>query len=203
MARSRFRRHRQFPWPLRIIASLGGLWLIGFIGFLIMVSFQAPPNPLPPADGIVVLTGGDDRIAKALSLLSQNDAPKLLISGAGRGTYLGDFTADNAAAATKYAGEITLGHAADSTAGNAAEAALWAQQNNMHKLIIVTASYHMPRALLDMRRAMPKLRIIGVPVWPPAMRKLLSIPTCKLLALEYTKYAVVLLHLDALPNTGP
>ncbi len=44
----------------------------------------APPNPLPPADGIVALTGGDDRISEALALLAAHEAPLLLISGAGQ-----------------------------------------------------------------------------------------------------------------------
>ncbi|WP_298282533.1 YdcF family protein [Acidocella sp.] len=173
------------------LLALACAWAAGFVLFVIAVSTSAPPNPLPPADGIVVLTGGDDRISTALSLLAEHEAPLLLISGAGRGTYLGDFTADDATAATRYAADITLGHMANTTHGNALEAAAWADARHMRALLIVTADYHMPRALAELRRTLPGVALIAVPVRPPAMHKLFSLPTLRLLALEYTKYLLV------------
>jgi uncharacterized SAM-binding protein YcdF (DUF218 family) len=143
------------------------------------------------ADGIVALTGGDDRVGAGLALLAAHEAPLLLISGAGRGTYLGDFTADDTAAATRYASAITLGHMADTTHGNALEAADWAHAHHMHALIIVTADYHMPRAMLEMANTLPGVTLIPAPVRPPAMSKLFSLPTLRLLAGEYTKYLAV------------
>lgn len=195
MARRRFRRARRsavLPMLLlRLCAWLFGLWLLGLGVFLVIVLAEAPPNPLPMADGIVALTGGNGRVAAGLALLAEHEAPRLLISGAGRGTYLGDFTADDAAAATKYASAITLGHMADTTHGNAQEAADWANAHHMRSLIIVTADYHMPRALLEMRAALPGVTLIPDPIRPPAMRRLFSVPTLRLLAAEYTKWAVV------------
>jgi len=182
-------------WLLRALAALGALWLTGFAVFLVAVFTASPPNPLPPADGIVALTGGDERISTALALLAEHEAPLMLISGAGRGTYIGDYTADDAAAITRYAAFITLGHAADSTYGNGQEAAAWARAHHMHALIIVTADYHMPRALAEMRRAMPDMTLIPAPVRPPAMRKLISLDTLRLLAAEYSKYVAVRLGL--------
>lgn len=186
---------------LRLLAGLAGLWAAGLVVFYVVVFSSAPPNPVPPADGIVALTGGDNRIGTALALLAQNEAPLLLISGAGRGTYLGDFTADDAAAATRYAADITLGHQAETTHGNALEAAAWASTHHMHALIIVTADYHMPRALAEMQRAMPDMRLIAVPVRPPAMRKFVSLQTLQLLAAEYTKYLAVRAGFN--PAAGP
>ena len=193
--RAIFRRRRRLS-PLRLVfrlfVLLGSLWLCGFAVYLAIVFSAAPPNPMPPADGIVALTGGDDRVAAGLALLGEHDAPRLLISGAGRGTYLGDFTADDAAAATRYASAITLGHMAATTHGNAVEAAQWAHTYHMHTLIIVTADYHMPRAMLEMRKALPGIRLIPAPVRPPAMREFFTWPTLQLLAGEYTKYMIVL-----------
>jgi uncharacterized SAM-binding protein YcdF (DUF218 family) len=176
---------------LRLPLLLAALWLCGFTVFLGVVFTASPPNPMPPADGIIALTGGDDRVATGLALLAAHDAPLLLISGAGRGTYLGDFTADDSAAATRYAGAITLGHMAGTTHGNALEAADWVHAHHMHSLIIVTADYHMPRAIQEMQNALPGITLIQAPVRPPAMRKLFTIPTLRLLAGEYTKYLVV------------
>jgi uncharacterized SAM-binding protein YcdF (DUF218 family) len=191
--RPHFRRRRfsLFRLFLRLLVLLGGLWLAGFAIFLGLVFTAALPNPMPIADGIVALTGGDGRVGAGLAFLAAHDAPLLLISGAGRGTYLGDFTADDAVAATRYASAITLGHMADTTHGNAVEAADWAHAHHMRSLIIVTADYHMPRAMLEMRQALPGLTLIPAPVRPPAMRKLASLPTLRLLAGEYTKYLVV------------
>ena len=189
------RRRRKRASLLRLLLrgglALAGLWLAGFVVFLVAVFTAAPPNPLPPADGIVALTGGDNRIGAALALLAERQAPLLLISGAGRGTYLGDFTADDAAAITRYASAITLGHMADTTHGNALEAAAWARAHNMRSLIVVTADYHMPRAMQEIRQQLPGVTLIPDPVRPPAMRKMISLPTLRLLIAEYTKYLTV------------
>jgi uncharacterized SAM-binding protein YcdF (DUF218 family) len=200
MARRPLRRRRVSPlrWLLRAVLGLAGLWLTGFALFLVAVFTAEPPNPLPPADGIVALTGGDNRISAALALLTEHQAPLLLISGAGRGTYLGDFTADDTAAITRYASAITLGHMAGTTHGNALEAAAWAKAHNMHSLIIVTADYHMPRAMQEMRQELPGVTLIPDPVRPPAMRKMISLQTLRLLAGEYTKYLTVRVGLGRL-----
>jgi uncharacterized SAM-binding protein YcdF (DUF218 family) len=195
------RRKRRFSiWRMlrQIVTWISALWLAGFAIFLIFVFTSSPPNPLPPADGIVALTGGDDRVSEAMGLLADRQAPRLLISGAGRGTYLGDFTKDDAAAATQYAANITIGHMAGSTHGNAVETADWVSQHHMHTLIIVTADYHMPRALQEMRAALPDVALIPYPVRPPAMRKMLSLPTLRLLAGEYSKYLAVRVGLGQL-----
>jgi uncharacterized SAM-binding protein YcdF (DUF218 family) len=174
---------------------LVALWLVGFAIFLGLVFTASPPNPMPQADGIVALTGGNDRVGAALAMLAAHDAPLLLISGAGRGTYLSELTPDDAVAATHYASAITLGHMADTTHGNALEAADWVHAHNMHSIIIVTADYHMPRALLELQAELPDTALIAAPVRPPAMRKLLALPTLRLLAGEYSKYIVVRLGL--------
>ena len=49
----------------------------------------------------------------------------------------------------------------------------------------------MPRAMLEMRRHLPGIRLIPAPVRPPAMDDLFSLPTIRLLSGEYTKYLVV------------
>lgn len=166
-------------------------WAGGFALYLIEVETAASPNPMPRADGIIVLTGGDNRVSAALALLAQRDAPRLLISGAGRGTYLGDFTSDDISATTRYAGDITLGHTANTTYGNALEAADWVHDYHLRTVIVVTADYHMPRAMLEMHRHLPGITLIPAPVRPPAMDDLFSRSTIRLLTNEYTKFLVV------------
>ncbi len=189
--RFRRRRHSILRGLALALGALCGLWLAGFLVFLTVVLTAAPPNPMPHADGIVALTGGDDRLSAALALLADRDAPLLLISGAGRGTYLGDFTNDNVAAATHFASAITLGHMAGTTHGNAVETTRWVRAHHMRSLIIVTADYHMPRAMSEMHSALPGITLIPAPVRPPAMYSPFSLSTLRLLAGEYSKYLVV------------
>jgi uncharacterized SAM-binding protein YcdF (DUF218 family) len=196
--RSRFRKSRfsLLRWIFRLIMTAGLLWAGGFAVFVAWVWSAEPPNPIPHADGIVALTGGDNRVGTALALLAARDAPALLISGAGRGTYLGDFTADDEAAATQYAADITIGHEAATTRGNALETAAWAQSRHMSSLLIVTADYHMPRALFVIQQRLPGVALYAVPVRPPAMTHVVSLPTLHLLAAEYTKFLAARAGLD-------
>jgi uncharacterized SAM-binding protein YcdF (DUF218 family) len=203
--RARFRnrakkpRFRLIRFVLRAFLMLFGIWLAGFAVFAVMVWAAEPPVPIPHAGGIVALTGGDNRVGTALALLAAKDAPALLISGAGRGTYLGDFTPDDAAAATQYAAAITLGHQAVTTRGNALETAAWAQSRGITSLLVVTADYHMPRALFVIRQRLPGVTLVPVPVRPPAMTRIFSPTTLRLLAAEYTKYLLARAGLDQLP----
>jgi uncharacterized SAM-binding protein YcdF (DUF218 family) len=198
MARRRFRKRRFAPlrWLFQLALFLLAAWAAGLAGFSAAVWAAEPPNPVPKADGIVALTGGDGRVSEAMALLAEKDAPALLISGAGRGTYLGDFTADDEAAATHYASAITIGHMAATTRGNALETAAWAQARHMRTLLIVTADYHMPRAIFVISQRLPGVTLIGVPVRPPAMSHMLSLATWQLLAVEYSKYLVARVGLD-------
>jgi uncharacterized SAM-binding protein YcdF (DUF218 family) len=192
--RPRFRRQRfsLLRLILRALTFAVLLWSVGFAVFLVAVLLAGPPNPMPLADGIVALTGGNARVDEALSLLEARNAPLLLISGAGPQTDLSAVTAKSADPPKRaLAADITLGHRAESTHGNAAEAAAWASQHHMHSLIIVTADYHMPRALLECQTAMPGVTLVADPVRPPAMHKFISVATLRLLAAEYSKYLVV------------
>jgi uncharacterized SAM-binding protein YcdF (DUF218 family) len=195
------RRFTPFRWLFRLVVLAGFLWGAGFAAYVLVVFTSSPPEPIPHADGIVALTGGDNRVGTALALLAARDAPALLISGAGRGTYLGDFTADDEAAATEYAGAITLGHEAVTTRGNAIETAEWALTRHMASLLIVTADYHMPRALFVIRQRLPGVTLIAIPVRPPAIAHLFSTPTLHLLAAEYTKYLLARAGLDDIAGT--
>jgi uncharacterized SAM-binding protein YcdF (DUF218 family) len=178
--RGRTRRFRPFRWLLRFTVFACCLWGAGFAVFILLVWTAAPPTPIPHADGIVVLTGGDNRVGTALALLAAGDAPALLI----------------AAAATQYAGAITLGHAAVTTRGNAIETTEWARKRHMNSLLIVTADYHMPRALFVIGQRLPGITLTGVPVRPPAMDHVFSASTLHLLAAEYTKYLLARAGLD-------
>lgn len=145
-----------------------------------------PPGYLPHADGIVALTGGAGRIDTSLNLLARNQGEKLLISGVDTQTTLGELLPPTAPPA--LAERITLGYQARSTIGNATETAVWVADNHITSLIVVTASYHMRRALLELSRTLPDVTLYPYPVLPPAMEHPLRRSSLRILALEYLKW---------------
>lgn len=159
------------------------------------------PAPLR-ADGIVVLTGGAERVDTGLRLLTEGRAPLLLVSGVGRGTDLAELS-HRVPLSGEEAGRVTLGRVATSTAGNAGETAAWARAWGVRSLIVVTAGYHMPRAMVELGRALPGVALYPVAVQPPALRRGLEFATVRMLANEYDKYIAVRLGLTRLGGGAP
>ncbi|MBL8698981.1 MAG: YdcF family protein [Alphaproteobacteria bacterium] len=122
-------------------------------------------------DAIVVLTGGVARVRTGLELLSQGRARKLFVSGVYRGVDVQELLRAQKQAPEALECCIVLGYSAETTEGNAAETKLWIEKEHYRSLRLVTASYHMPRSLLEFRRALPELRIVPHPVAPEAFRR--------------------------------
>jgi uncharacterized SAM-binding protein YcdF (DUF218 family) len=153
-------------------ALLPAALLAGFIAFVATVPGEplAAP-PAPPGAGIVVLTGGAGRVAEGLRLLAAEPTSQLLVSGVHQTATLAELERAEGIPLTALAGRITLGRRAASTRGNAEEAAQWARERRLDTLVVVTAGYHMPRALLMLRRALPEARLIAHPVTPAPFRE--------------------------------
>lgn len=176
-------------------------WAGGFAGF-IRIASRAPPLP-PHADGIVALTGGAERVETALRLLAEHRADRLLVSGIGAGAELAALARRAGLDPSPITERVTLGRQATSTRGNAAETAAWARSKGIRSLIVVTAWYHMPRALTELRRAVPDVMLYPAAVEPEGSRQP-GLAMARLLAEEYTKYIASWLDLTALvPERGP
>jgi len=180
-------------------------WGVGFVRFVEQVSkTTAPP---PHADGIVVLTGGADRIEAALHLFATGAANRLLVSGIGGGADLKDLERSAGSDSVPSARRVTLGRGAATTHDNAAETASWARQAGLHSLIVVTAAYHMPRALTEISLALPGVKLYPAPVLPPGILRADGWPTAaglRLLAEEWNKLLAAKLGLTALePVSAP
>jgi len=179
-------------------------WGVGFVRFVQQASRTT--GPPPHADGIVVLTGGADRIERALRLLATGAGDRLLVSGIGGGADLHDLAHSAGMNPVPFAGRVTLGRGAATTHGNAAETASWARQSGLHSLIVVTATYHMPRALAEIGRALPGVRLYPAPVLPPGILDADGWPTAaglRLLAEEWSKLLAAKLGLTALEPASP
>jgi uncharacterized SAM-binding protein YcdF (DUF218 family) len=181
-----------------VVVACVACWLGGFLWFMSVTRRTAEP---PPAhtDGIVALTGGAGRVELALHLLASGQADRLLLSGIGGGTDLATLGRLAGIDTAQFADRITLGRYAASTRGNGVETAAWAQQNRIASLIVVTAAYHMPRALAELHQALPEVRLFPLPVFPAAGHTGTAEhgPGLRLEAEEYTKYLLTASGLSA------
>jgi uncharacterized SAM-binding protein YcdF (DUF218 family) len=184
----------------RSLAALIGLGLVaGAIGFAWFVHVATTPaQPPPQADGIVALTGGADRVETALRLLAGGRAGKLLLSGIGGNAELATLAHLAGVDPAPIEARVTLGRNATTTRGNADETAAWARDNAIRSLIVVTAGYHMPRALAEIGRAAPGLTLYPLPVTPRTLREAGAAPRLRLMAEEYVKFLAASLDLTAL-----
>jgi uncharacterized SAM-binding protein YcdF (DUF218 family) len=174
---------RQVASLLALLALTGVLAFAGgFIWFVTVA--QESGAPPPHADGIVVLTGGAERVETGLRLLAAGQADLLLISGVAHAAALPELARRADLDAATLAPRVTLGRSATSTLGNAGETAVWVQAHAIRSLIVVTAGYHMPRALLELNRALPGVTLYPVRVQPPGMREPGML---RLLAAEYIR----------------
>ncbi len=118
-----------------------------------------------PTDAIVVLTGGRGRLSTGLDLLARQRAKRLFVSGVYQTVDVGKLLKLSANASEELRCCVEIGYSADNTAGNAAETAAWVRKNGARSLRIVTSGYHMPRSLLEFRRAMPGITLVPHPVF--------------------------------------
>ncbi len=192
------RTGRRIALGMEMTAAVATIaWAAGFLWF-VNDAVRKPVNVSPTADGIVALTGGADRVATAIGLLQQNRARVLLISGVGPNTTTSALFRGTGIDPATLAGRVILGRTATDTLGNADEAATWARANNVHSLIVVTAGYHMQRAMTELTRTLPGVTLYPVPVVPPALRGGTQFSTLRLLANEYTKWLAAELGLTRL-----
>lgn len=173
-----------------LLGLLAGAWGGGLLMFADSLGTEAGDRDTV-TDAIVVLTGGSDRLSSGLALLEAGKGRKLFISGVHKGVDLPDLLRRAHLSAGEPSSRVALGHTADDTVGNAVETAAWIEAEGFASLRLVTAAYHMKRALLEFRRAMPRVAIVPHPVYPDAVktRDWWRWPgTASLLATEYTKY---------------
>ncbi|HEY0183392.1 MAG TPA: YdcF family protein [Rhodopila sp.] len=189
-----------------VVVTAAACWAGGLVWFMNWTS-QLPASPPPHADGIVALTGGAGRVDLALRLLANGHADRLLLSGIGGGTDLATLGRLAGIDTTRLADRVTLGRYAASTRGNGVETAAWAEQNRIGSLIVVTAAYHMPRALAELRQALPDVRLFPLPVSSASGRSGGAAdrgPGLRLEAEEYTKYLLTASGLSAwFPHREP
>jgi uncharacterized SAM-binding protein YcdF (DUF218 family) len=154
-------------------------WCAGFFYFFMHVSaYHSLPDDR--AEAIVVLTGGPQRVNAGFDLLANHHSEKLLITGVNR--KVTTETLLNLWKSGKYGPNdepfvtagVTIDRQARNTVENAREASVWVRDNDIKWICLVTADYHMPRALMEFRHAMPDLRISPYAIKSPHWRWLFA-----------------------------
>ena len=161
----------------RILSLILLAWLLGFIAFAMLL---ARPAGTVRSQAVVVLTGGAKRVDRGLEVLRQGWAPQLFVSGVDREVKPGEFAAQFKVSAAQMACCVTLGFAAVDTETNARETAIWMRENHVTTIRLVTSDWHMRRAVLELRGAVPA----GVTITEDAVP---TKPTMRILFLEYHK----------------
>ena len=190
---------RRFLLATALVTGLLLVSLAGSFVYFTQTLAMGPGESVARADGIVVLTGGASRIDFALSLLAREKARRLLISGVNPSTTREDIrntnATENPANAAMFDCCIDIDRIARSTIGNARESAEWVRRNDFSSVIVVTSSYHMPRAMLEFRRILNDTTLMAYPVvanpqnlghwWQDG-------GTFRLLVAEYLKFAAAI-----------
>lgn len=137
----------------RLVSILLLAWFFGFVLFAV-----AMPKPAENrgTDGVVVLTGGKGRIDRGLDVLRRGWAKRLLVSGVGAEVKPREFAAEYKVVPALMACCITLDYRAVDTHSNALETANWVTKGRIRTLRLVTSDWHMRRAAMELRRAVPQ-----------------------------------------------
>ncbi|MGM0559926.1 MAG: YdcF family protein [Pseudomonadota bacterium] len=201
------RRKRRGRLLLLLPALLLATFIFGLARFASNIPTQSD-KPGEPVDAVVVWTGGSGRLDQGLKLLEEGQAERLFVSGVYHGVEVDELLEVAARNPDELRCCIELGYAAGNTRENAQETAAWASHNDLRSLRLVTAAYHMPRSLLEMRRAIPDVEILAEPVFPDAFRQedwRWRARSLALLVNEYAKYLIASLRrpLPLNDDTGP
>ena len=179
----------------RIVAAAVGVVLFAFLGgfviFASSINRYVAAAESGRADGIVVLTGGEHRLSEAARLLAEGRGKRLLISGANRMATREDLHRKSGLSPALFDCCVDIGYDALTTSGNALETKAWAADRGYARLILVTSSYHMPRSLVELQRAMPEVALLPFPVVSRNFRTerwWLHGATARLLFTEYLKF---------------
>jgi len=140
------------------------LWALGWLWFATNIALAAPDKITQKYDAIAVLTGGNGRVNKGLDLLADGVSDKLFISGVNEGTTAKDILNSWKNRNGRTPCCFTLGYKATDTMGNAAEVKEWVIENKISNLLLVTSSYHMTRAHLEISKASQDISITPYPV---------------------------------------
>ncbi len=182
------------------------IWGVGLLTFVARIDMSTPAQIPPTSEGIVVLTGASNaRLEEGIRLLEDGKGDRLLVSGVNREATRADIQDVTGAAKGLYDCCVDLGFTAADTIGNGRETAEWARNLGYKSVIVVTADYHMPRAMIELRSAMPEAEFHPYPIKTDAVDARgwwKTASGAKRITFEYCKYLAILGR-EAFLKLGP
>jgi uncharacterized SAM-binding protein YcdF (DUF218 family) len=176
-----------------------GLAVALFVADFFIFVRQMPVTEVAPArkaEGIVALTGGPFRINDALDLLAAGHGKRLLISGVNPVTRPSEISRLVPEHQRWFNCCVDIDYSTN-TIGNAVETRRWVKARGFQSLIVVTANFHIPRAMFELEHELPDVTLVpfgvvsdkvNVEAWWE------NSDTARLLFIEYLKYTVARLR---------
>lgn len=203
------RARRRDLFRTAVLTAVGALIICalaavaGYVWFALSLEREEPRLDVK-AEGVVVFTGGSDRVLEAAELLARGQARRLLITGVNRATHSSDLARRLPVSRELFNCCVDLGYEALDTVGNARETRQWAEVHNITRsLIVVTSNYHMPRALAELSAELPGVTLYPFPVVSEHVNvaQWASDPqVMRLIGGEYVKFLGVLLRIRLRPE---
>ena len=162
----------------RLLSIILLLWALGFVAFAV-----ALPGPAQDehTQAVVVLTGGEGRIQRGLSVIARGEARIMLVSGVDPEVKPQEFVAEYKVPAATMKCCVMLGYDSIDTRSNARETAQFVADRKLRSIRLVTSDWHMRRAAYEVRRVLPDNVEIVEDAVPTR-------PSFKVLLVEYSKY---------------
>nr|WP_247712516.1 YdcF family protein [Qipengyuania xiapuensis] len=153
------------------------IYAFGFLAFA--VSLPAPAAKTE-TDAVIVLTGGQGRIARGIEVVEQGMAKEMFVSGVDPEVKPAEFAEQFEVSNRLMNCCVTLGFLAVDTRSNAGEVAQWMKEKEFTSARLVTTDWHMARAHSEVSGSLPAdTRIVKDAV--------VSHPDLATLFLEYNK----------------
>jgi uncharacterized SAM-binding protein YcdF (DUF218 family) len=113
------------------------------------------PSSGKAADAILVLVGGENRIAEGFRIWKEGKGKELFILGAGREARLSSILPAGAVISPAELPRIHIEGWSENTLENAFSAKSAVVSRRYREVILVTSDYHVPRANLALRKVLP------------------------------------------------
>lgn len=143
------------------------VWSYGLLDFyqatqhFSFVNSQSVENKV---DGIVILTGGKDRIQTGMALFNQLHAKRILISGVDKTVNLSVIKGKQLKGYEHIYQFTDIGYGAVNTFSNALESAVWVRNHRFKTIGLVTSRFHMLRSLWLFKKTMSEKTIFPIVV---------------------------------------
>ncbi len=144
------------------IAVALGVFIGGFVGFYREIPWDEPFVCSQNHQGIVVFTGGQNRVMTGFELSEKFPSVKhILISGVNPKSPRKDVLASDVEG---FAGSIDLDYESRTTYGNVMQTQVWVKKYNLERILVVTSNYHVPRSRVLLSSYTPQAEVEFYPV---------------------------------------